>query len=305
MQKFIAKGESGRRGKNKIRPFQLNVDSLGHGLALSLACSVALLPIAQLRSAALPVPQASVAKTNLSSIAGAYSVRRISRTGIIGIMGAFDGEVAYLVQQMSAQRQIQFAGKDFYVGRLANQQVVVVLSGVGLINAAHTAQILIDRFRAGAIIMTGSSAPLVNTINVLDSVISTSTQQFSMDFRPLFPLGVVPFLSASTFPADPRLVKLAETAAKTLPQGKTYTGKILSGDQLAPSPATQALLKGVAVESEGAAVGQVCYLNRIPYVVIRTMSNTLNNPGEFEKYQAQAALRSQMIAIGILKLLRP
>jgi adenosylhomocysteine nucleosidase len=222
----------------------------------------------------------------------------------IGILGAFDGEVAHLIDEMDTWYREKIAQKDFHVGTLAGHRGVIVLSGVGLINAAHTTQILIDRFGADAIIFTGSAAPLVDGIGVLDSVVSTSTQQFTMDFRPLFPLGIVPFLKTSVFPSDPTLVQVATEAAATLPEGSTFVGKILSGDQLAPSPETEVVLDGAAVESEGAAVGQVCYFNKIPYVVIRTMSNTLADPGEFEKYQEQAALRSQMIALKMLQLLR-
>jgi adenosylhomocysteine nucleosidase len=222
----------------------------------------------------------------------------------IGILGAFDGEVAYLVDQMQARHRTAIAGKAFYRGKLAGKSVVVVLSGVGTVNAAHTAQILIDRFKVDAIIVTGSAGPLIKGIGVLDSVIATSTQQFTMDFRPLFPLGEIPFQKVSIFPADSLLIQLARRAAASLPEGKTYTGKILSGDQLTPSAAAQAILQGTAVESEGSAVGQVCYLNRVPYVVIRTMSNTLADPDEYAKYQASAARRSQTIVLGLLRALR-
>lgn len=222
----------------------------------------------------------------------------------IGLMGAFDGEVAHLASLVTSPRRVIIAQKEFTIGRLAGHRVVVVLSGVGLINAAHTTQILIDRFGVDTVFFTGSAAPLVPDIGVLDSVISTETQQFTMDFRPLFPLGEVPFLRTSVFPSDPDLVELATRVAATIPGGTTVAGKILSGDRLAPAAGTEVLLQGIAVESEGAAVGQVCNLNGVPYVVIRTMSNTLADPNEFEKYQAQAALRSQQIALKMLQSIR-
>lgn len=220
----------------------------------------------------------------------------------IGILGAFDGEVALLVKTMNVEQIFEIAEKQFYLGTLKGQRIVVVLSGVGLVNAAHTTQLLIDHFGVQRIIFTGIAGTLTEEIAIYDSLISTETQQFEADFTPLFPLGTIPFMKTSVFTADPELVQLAKIAASKLRKGRTFSGKIVSADKLLMPKEKQVFFKGMVMESEGAAVGHVCSLNHIPFVCIRTITDTQESVDSILVRAEKAATRSQRIVIGMLQL---
>lgn len=218
-----------------------------------------------------------------------------------GILGALDEEIAFLLKRMSVSKIVKIAGKKFYVGCLNQVPIVLAKSGVAKVNAALASQILIDRFHVKRIIFTGVAGGLKPAaLKILDTVISTKTQQYDVDFRPLFPLGIIPYMKTSVFPANPKLIALAIKSGGRLRKGKTISGKIISGDRFYLSQ--KAILGGVAVDAESAAVGQAAFLNKVPYVVIRTISDQ-NNPKQYERFVKAAALRSQYIVLGLLKLL--
>ncbi len=218
-----------------------------------------------------------------------------------GILGALDEEISFLLKRMTVRKIVKIGGKKFYLGYLNKAPIVLGKSGVGKVNAALATQLLIGRFHVRRVIFTGVAGGLKpGTIKILDTVISTKTQQYDVDFRPLFPLGVIPYMKTSIFPADPMLVVLARKSAGRLAKGRTFIGKIISGDRFYLSK--KAILGGVAVDAESAAVGQAAYLNKVPYAVIRTISDQ-NNPEQFKRFLKPAALRSQYIVSGMLKWL--
>lgn len=228
---------------------------------------------------------------------------------VIGLIGALDEEIALFLKELEVQDVQVHAGIEFYKGRLAGQQVVVCKSGVGKVNAALTTQILIDLFQVETIIFSGVAGTLRSEINVGDIVISTNTQQYDVDFTAIgFPPGVIPSLTTSIFVADPKLVQLAEKAAINI-KGKVFKGKILSGDRfVASKELVNRLLKnfgGLCVEAEGAALGQVCFLNDIPFVIIRGMSDQADRaaPADFAKFVKIAAHRGSVLVLAMLERL--
>ena len=129
---------------------------------------------------------------------------------IIGIIGAMEEEVAVLKEEMNVQEVVKAASMDFYKGVLCGRDVVVVRSGVGKVNAAICAQLLVDRFGVEILINTGIAGSLDAQIDIGDIVISTDSLHHDMDAT-LFgdPLGQVPRMDTLAFPADQRLVELA------------------------------------------------------------------------------------------------
>jgi adenosylhomocysteine nucleosidase len=229
---------------------------------------------------------------------------------MIGIIGALDIEVALLLKQMISKKVVKRSGVTFFRGKLSGVPVVVCVSGIGKVNAAKTTQTLIDRFKVKAIIFTGVAGSIAPTLKIGESVISTKTQQYDVNFTAIgFPPGVIPGLKTSVFPAAPFLIRLAQRAARSIPQVKARLGKILSGDRFVASQAKAQRLRrlfgGVCVEAEGAATGQVCFLNKVPYVVIRTMSDRADRqaPQEFDRFTQLAARRSQLIVLKMLRAL--
>lgn len=226
-----------------------------------------------------------------------------------GIIGAMDEEVSSLQARLSAARVTTIAGMDFYEGSLDGAETVVVKSSVGKVNAAACAQILIDRFHADRIINTGVAGSLDAGIDIGDIVISTDAVQHDLDATALgFARGEIPYSDMSVFPADEELRRCALKAVKAAAQEVcAFEGRVCSGDQFIASRAQKeaivSALGGLCCEMEGAAIAQVCHLNKIPFVIIRAISDKADDSeemsyAEFVRSAAErcAAITRYMIA---------
>ncbi len=227
---------------------------------------------------------------------------------VIGIVGAMQEEVELFTQGLDHHKLERWAGISFSQGELYGRQVVVCRSGVGKVNAAMTTQILIDRFGIGSLIFTGVAGGVDPHLNIGDMVISTACQQHDMDATALgFKPGEIPFAETSVFKADPFLIRLAETYQPQDHQIKVVKGIILSGDQfVADRDRVKSLyqqFKGSCVEMEGAAVAQVCHYNRIPFLIVRSLSDKADGSAKvnFETFTRMAAQHSYEMVCHILK----
>ncbi|GAA0135798.1 5'-methylthioadenosine/adenosylhomocysteine nucleosidase [Paenibacillus sp. YSY-4.3] len=218
----------------------------------------------------------------------------------IGLMGAMDEEIALLLEQVERQNTVVHAGISFVTGLLHGKEVVVCRSGVGKVNAAATTQVLVDRFEADTILFTGVAGAVHPELNIGDIVISSSCQQHDMDVTPLgFARGMIPYQDVSDFPADKKLIRLAEEVCSKLCADNNFiVGKVLSGDQFISDRdyvrELHETMDGACVEMEGAAVAQVCHMNHVPYVILRSMSDKADGTADvnFAEFTVLAAKRS-------------
>ena len=152
-------------------------------------------------------------------------------------------------------------------------------SGIGKVNAAVCTQILADDFQVEAVINTGIAGSLKAEINIGDIVLATDTLQHDMDATEFgYPKGQVPRMETLSFPADERMYQLAaEVCREVNPDIQVFTGRIVSGDQFVASrkvkEAIAAEFQGFCTEMEGAAVGQTAWLNQIPFLIVRAISD--------------------------------
>ncbi|WP_373229878.1 5'-methylthioadenosine/adenosylhomocysteine nucleosidase [Cohnella sp.] len=230
--------------------------------------------------------------------------------GTIGIMGAMQEEIDLLLAQLQDATAEEHAGITYHRGVFQGKRVVLTRSGVGKVNAAVCTQILINSFNTDVIIFTGVAGAVDPILNIGDIVVSTSSLQHDVDVTALgFPRGTIPFQDVSEYPSDSGLVKLAEEAGKTVYPGRCHKGKVLSGDQfIADRGVVKRLyeeLGGACTEMEGAAVAQVCYMNAIPHVIIRSMSDKADGSAHvnFAEFTVEAANRSYAIVNEMIKQL--
>ena len=217
----------------------------------------------------------------------------------IGIIGAMDEEVQTLKKAACGVHSVSCAGMDFYEGRLGQTEVVIVKCGIGKVNAGICTQILIGDFQVSAVINTGVAGSLDKTLGVGDLVISTDAVQHDFDISALgYKRGEIPYTDTVAFPADKRLRELASAAVrKTAPEVKAVEGRICSGDQFISSAAQKeaitAVFGGACCEMEGASIAQVCFLNHVPFVVIRAISDSADEDSgvSFETFLETAARR--------------
>ncbi|MCD1257947.1 5'-methylthioadenosine/adenosylhomocysteine nucleosidase [Paenibacillus athensensis] len=226
----------------------------------------------------------------------------------IALIGAMNEEIELLLAHMEQVEETVKAGITFRTGMFYGQRVVVCKSGVGKVNAAVTTQLLIDRFAAEAIIFTGVAGALDPELNIGDLVVSAECMQHDMDVTALgFPRGVIPFAELSVFAADERLRELAAASGEKLFPGKVKVGRVLSGDQFVASRELVRQLHeelgGTCTEMEGAAVAQVCAMNGVPYVVIRSMSDKADGSAHvnFAEFTVQASTHSYRIVEDMIR----
>ena len=220
----------------------------------------------------------------------------------IGIIGAMEVEVAILKEKMEDVRIIKKASMDFYEGILAGKKVVVVRSGIGKVNAGICAKILADVFSVDAIINTGIAGSLNKNINIGDIVLSTDVVQHDMDATGFgYRKGQIPQMPVFFFNADDNLRRLAAEVCKEVnPDIQVFEGRIASGDQFVCDQDVKNRIvsefSAYATEMEGAAIGQAAYLNEIPFLVVRAISDKADGSAqmdysEFEKAAVDHSVR--------------
>lgn len=226
----------------------------------------------------------------------------------VGIIGAMELEVEELQGKMQVTRREKKASMEFLEGTLNGTDVVIVRSGIGKVNAALCTQILCDIFEVTHIINTGVAGSLKNEINIGDIVVSTDALHHDVDVRVFgYPLGEVPQMGCLAFPADEKLVNLAVECCKEVnPDISVYDGRIVSGDQfISDKQVKEHIISnfgGFCVEMEGASIAHAAYLNHVPFVIIRAISDKADDSAEmdyptFEKAAAahSAALVEHML----------
>lgn len=218
----------------------------------------------------------------------------------IGIIGAMEEEVEILKNKMKVSRIVKKAGMEFYDGHLNNIQVVIVRSGIGKVNAGICTQILVDEFKIDRVINTGIAGSLHNDINIGDIVVSTEVLQHDVDATGFgYQLGEIPRMGTLVFKADPIMVEKAkEVCEKVNPEIQTFLGRIVSGDQFISDRKLKNKINqnfgGYCTEMEGAAIGQAAYLNKLPFVIIRAISDKADDSAtmDYPTFERQAIDRS-------------
>ena len=226
----------------------------------------------------------------------------------IGIIGAMEEEVSILKETMEIQETVSYAGMIFCKGKLCGRDVVIVRSGIGKVNAAICAQVLVDKFQVGVLINTGIAGSLDAAIDIGDMVISTDLVEHDMDAS-IFgdPVGQIPRMDTFSFPADPVLVEKAKEAnAEANPDIKTFTGRVVSGDQFVSSAEVKDRLitnfQANCTEMEGAAIAHAAYLNKVSCVIIRAISDKADNSAtmDYPTFEKQAIEHSVRLVQNLL-----
>ena len=206
----------------------------------------------------------------------------------IGIIGAMELEVDTLKAQMAVASRTTKAGMEFFEGTLGQAQVVVVRCGIGKVNAAMCVQILVDLFQVTHVINTGVAGSLNAALDIGDIVISQDVIHHDMDVRVFgYALGQVPQLDTLAFPGDETLIRLALSSCEEANPGlHTAVGRVVSGDQFISGKEIKNRLitefHADCTEMEGAAIAHAAYLNGIPFVVIRAISDKADDSAEMD-----------------------
>ena len=228
----------------------------------------------------------------------------------LGIIGAMEEEVETLLGLMEEKRESQKAGSRFFDGVLEGLPVTVVQCGVGKVNAALCAQILCDCFGVTHLVNTGIAGSLCADLDIGDLVVSQDAMYHDVDAVAFgYPVGKVPGMDVTAFPADDTLIGYAFAAAEAVNPGHTKIGRVASGDQFVASREVKEriieITKALCTEMEGAAIAQTAYRNQLPFVILRAISDKADDSTtmDYPSFERLAAHRCAAVTQTLAKRL--
>jgi adenosylhomocysteine nucleosidase len=232
----------------------------------------------------------------------------------IAIVSALQEELADVLELMPDEHKRSVGGRTFWRGHLQDHEVVVVLSGMGKVEAATTATLLIDHFKADHVLFTGVAGGLAPGVEVGDVVVGTGFVQHDLDASPLCPRYELPGQGVTELRADAALAQVLQQAAQDaitwlphlldaptlaslgLHRPAVHSGLIVSGDRFVSTEVEsqalrQALPEALAVDMESAAMAQVCRAFGVPFAAVRTISDRADNEAhvDFPRFLQQVA----------------
>ncbi|MDN7144484.1 5'-methylthioadenosine/adenosylhomocysteine nucleosidase [Liquorilactobacillus mali] len=223
-----------------------------------------------------------------------------------GIICAMDEEIKALKAELKEAKQTDIAGITFLEGKINDSEVVLVQSGIGKVQAGMTTGLLIAQFEVEAVINSGSAGGIGQGLHVGDVVLSTAAAYHDVDATAFGYLpGQLP-QQPQKFAADPQLIEVLKKAAEKNQQ-HVETGLIVTGDQFVASSDKIKAIKDIypdvlCCEMEGAAIAQAAYQFKVPFVIVRAMSDTGDEEAgiSFDEFIIEAGKKSAQMILNVL-----
>lgn len=215
---------------------------------------------------------------------------------LIGIIGAMDIEVNSLIKSMKHKRTKTVGSIDFVKGKIGKKSVVVAKCGIGKVFAGICAQAMILEYKPSVIINTGVAGSLTKGFNVLDVAIASQVVQHDMDTSALGdPRGMISGINVVYINSCKEASEFLKLAAKDI-DGSVKEGIIASGDKFVADDSEKQSINeqfnAIACEMEGAAIGQACYVNGVPFGILRTISDGDGAEMDYQTFAPRAAEQS-------------
>lgn len=216
----------------------------------------------------------------------------------IVIIGAMPSELADIRKMLGEGEIKRISGFDFYINNYEGKRIINVCSGIAKVNAAVCTQAAIDNFKPDAIINAGIAGGMNSSVKVCDIVVSSEVLPHDLDLH--FLNDYPPY--CGIYKADKRLIETAEKVCSEFGI-RSFRGRIVSGEAFISSNIIKeniiTRLNPYAVDMESSAVGHCCFLNEIPFVSVRCISDNADDDGEmsFDEFEKIAAKRVAEIVL--------
>lgn len=214
----------------------------------------------------------------------------------IGIVCAAEKELAPFLPQIEDIKVSEKTMLRFYEGRIGGTEVVAVVSGVCKVNAAIAAQILIDRFGVTAVINSGTAGGMDAKLRIYDTVVATECCYHDVAENILTEYH--PHMETVFFESSPHLLRLSQKAVENLGLRNVYYGRMVTGEAFITDEGRGKIIENYAplsVDMETAGIAHVCYVNGIPFLSIRCITDTAEHSGN-ETFHANCARASEVAA---------
>lgn len=222
----------------------------------------------------------------------------------IGIICAGDEELSPFLPLIKDCKTVEKAMLKFHIGRIAGMEIAALFSGVCKVNAAIGSQLLIDVFGVDMIINSGTAGGMEPDLEIFDTVISTEVcyhdvaQDILTEFHP--------WMESVFFAADSKLISLSRTAVEKIKSaGKVIWGRMATGESFITDEGRLRInqeFSPLTVDMETASIAHVCYVNRIPFLSIRCITDTAEHSGldNFDENCAKASVIAKDITVALL-----
>ncbi len=222
---------------------------------------------------------------------------------MIGIIGAMDEEISVILSEMNNISEYNINNIKFYKGKIYDKDLVLVKSGIGMVNASIITTLLIKEFDVNKILFSGVAGSLNKNINVGDIVIADSLVEYMFDATEFgYEIGQIPRMENSVFKSENLLNKIRDILKKD----SIFYGKILSGDKFVSNLEEKEKIgkkfDALAVDMESAAVAHCAYILGVEFAIIRSISDSLNSDSvmEYAEFVNIAAMNSKEILLKLL-----
>ncbi len=220
---------------------------------------------------------------------------------MIGIICAMALEANAITDTIENKKIKNISGVDFVSGTIGGRETVVAVCGVGKVFAAICAEAMILEYHPDAIINSGVAGSLCRSIKIGDIVIAESVVQHDMDTSPLGdPKGLISGINIINIPCDKAVAEYLKNCCDSLGI-KNFGGVIATGDVFMSNEENKKEVadrfNAKACEMEGASVGQVCYVNKVPFCVLRAISDNADDGAEitYETFAAESAKKTHAV----------
>ena len=224
-----------------------------------------------------------------------------------GIVCAVEKELEPFLQQLEEEKTVDKAMLRFHIGKICGHDVITLFCGAGKVNAAIATEILIDTFGVDTVINAGVAGGIDPALNVFDTVISTEVAYHDVAAGILTEYH--PRLESVYFAADADLVEKSRQALKNFPaEGGIRWGRMVTGEAFIEDEGRQEIIdkfNPLSVDMETGSIAHVCYVNRIPFIAVRSISDTADHSGfgSFEENCSKAAEIARDITLRIIDTL--
>lgn len=228
----------------------------------------------------------------------------------IGIIAAQAEEASPILQQLDTQEEYISGNQHFYLGNLHSHEIILLKCGIGKVHATIGTTLMINNHRPDYIINIGSAGGFARDLSIGDIIVSTEIRYHDVDLTPFgYEYGQAAKMPAY-FEADKKLLEVASECFAKLSGGKKlHQGLIVSGDSFLANPdqlkfADEAFNKIYAAEMEGCAIAHVCHIFKVPFLIIRAISDIIhadNNKETYEKALNTASINSAELVTQIIK----
>lgn len=230
---------------------------------------------------------------------------------ILGIIGAMEEEIEIIREYLEDVEVKNVAGMVFYCGKINDLRIVLVRCGIGKVNAAICTQVLISNFGVNSVINIGVAGAIHDDLNIGDIIVSNDVIEHDFDATGFgYKLGEIPRMDTYVFKADSDMVKKILSVGNKIEGYSVVEGRILTGDVFVACGDKKKFLwdnfEGYCTEMEGASIGHTCYVNDIPFVIIRSMSDKANGEAHsnFAEFTKIAAKNSSDLIKGYIDIIK-